>query len=104
MSETFAGNINIVNIVRCAFRLSFAGPVFHPRCETILLACLRHRPATQLQRFKVSQPLLRSVPDAGEVASLPVQASMVASLPGKAVAAWPARNPPMRRPTFKAAA
>lgn len=57
-------------------------------------------------RFKVSQPMLRSVPQAREVASVLAQALLVASPSGEAVAIASAtmRNPAKRRRTAETAA
>ena len=56
-------------------------------------------------RFKVSQPMLRCVPDAREVASVLAQALLVASPSGEAVAVAPAASTlPKRRLTAGAAA
>ncbi len=56
-------------------------------------------------RFKVSQPMLRCVPDAREVASVLAQALLVASPSGEAIAIAPAAsNLPKRRPAAETAA
>lgn len=56
-------------------------------------------------RFKVSQPMLRSVPEACEVASVLAQALLVASPSGEAVAiAQPVAARSSRRPATEAAA
>ena len=56
-------------------------------------------------RFEVSQPMLRCVPDAHEVATVLGQALLVASPSGEAVAIAPmAPNLPKRRPATEAAA
>ena len=55
-------------------------------------------------RFKVSQPMLRSVPEAREVATVLSRALLVASPSGEAIAIAASPDPSARRRTIEAAA